>query len=229
MGKSRKGFVTNSSSSSFIFKGYKADGVYYLIREIAEKLNVVKEKLDEVIGDSADYEDLEFVRGFNFMDNTSDWARYFNIKERFERDYRHVVEQFIEEAELYSIIGEDFISGYYMDKYVPKKCSVLLECPTYEEFKEKNSFEMNIYNISDLLSDNCDDVRYAVISMINWYEDDGSERIYKSLIKATKEELYKIALDKLGDAVVSSSDGDIPYIIATELENYTTKQCNHMG
>lgn len=240
MGKSRKGFVTNSSSSSFIFKGhYNVEGVYYLVREIAEKLLKVHDKLTEAIEDSFEGSDLlNFVKTFD-KNGSESWHEYFKAENKITDDYKYVTSQFIEEAELFNVDAEEFITNFYLDESAVKKCKDLLECETYAMFKEKKPFEMDIYNIANLVNDE-DNMRGTIIEMLTWYNDDLDddtpfgynekfEKYYSSLYSASKEELCKIALEKLGDVAISSTCGYIPYILVDELVEYTVKHCNHMG
>lgn len=228
MGKQRNGFVTNSSSSSFIFdNSWSIESVYGLLVNSSESLLKLKKYLDEILEDSRYSERLDRLR-----ENSEDFSVMWELEDALMAD--KALEQCMTTQlndEKLDIGYMDFID-FYTDNWDIDKIEKLVELQNYDDFKHNPAFEMCI---TDLAKTN-EKLRGLVMGILTWYLDDYDDDNYdeymefsNGIYSLTTDDAFAMAREKLGQIVIDSWCGNIPSILVEIMRNYTSKQCNHMG
>lgn len=245
--KIRNGFVTNSSSSSFIIgKANDADVtidfVYNLIRELYKKMLLERKCLIEYIDANPHWgicyhKDEEGVYHFESKDEgKTSWA----VKEEISNVFKfsawdswlldNKTEEWVElktykEYEDYWLSSDKSGPFTIVDYLTPGKIKwVHFDGKSVEKCLDEKNEELEWYYpcLRDLYDnpDYCKDCEYK-----NWtYED--CEIIKEKIKQAPRE---KAALYFLGRVCVHSESGYIPSSIVDELADFSEYACAHMG
>ena len=207
--KIRNGFVTNSSSSSFIISttNTSLDGIYTFIHSAYCEL---EDKIKEVI---------EFAKSHKIIANSiNDLEEAYKII--CDKTYGKGRSKYgIFEHLVYNQFGIsifDIVSIKNRGGFGWKGCTTYQEYLNYfREMKEKPPF---------IIIDHNNDIRnniHEVTEAIGWYTD---EYVYNSSISEIKERI-----NKLGRFGVYSESNKMPNYVFDMLDDISEYACSHMG
>lgn len=223
--KARLGFVTNSSSSSFIFskdsiglqelsKEILFNWLKGIIEECREQLKVMLELASSYsITWDADEEDLcDNGALLSHMNRKS-----YNVM-NFERELLRMHRMYIDDLHY---ACEDFMGTAYPEK------TAWTEYESYEEYVNKDNSKygrvIDIIDYRSLEADRHDNGE--TIQDIDWFKCDSEDIKNKLEGQAT---LRESALC-LGDMAVHSENGRLPNMFVDKISEYCTLACGHMG
>ena len=218
--KIRMGFVTNSSSSSFLIKRTTEDSntvdLDQAYMEIKSLYKNMKDKLNEVVELAVQWGIIEQGQG---------------IEDVYDRAEKELYSG--KETPMYKLFIKAFDAKFNFDIFdidISRYDLGWMKCDTYTEylayFKEPNEMPFVIVDHHDFIND--DTKRHNVEEAVVWYK---YEEIFKC--RGMSEEAYADKLKELalsmGDYGVYSECGQIPGIVVNELCELTKYSCNHMG
>lgn len=227
--KIRTDFVTNSSSSSFIFgepngNKLKISDVVELVRGIAKEILGITNELDTLVRDYDRINDL-----VHKIRNTDNYSEKYDALDEIKK--------------------EKWLLSWIQDKLKESKSLEVGDDPDYAEellecYAEDNQYQMGkIKEIAEStdkwsLPINSEIVQFSKKSsnaeeyaddVISWYMYDSGCEELKDKSRDRSISRSEIAHKYLGEIAIMGECGYIPSLIVSVLCNKTTYGCDHMG
>ena len=233
--KIRYGFVTNSSSSSFIIKKKDSfnsvEDVYQTVKQLYVEF---KNVIDNAVNACKDNPKYTIVR------DKDDNNKVVHITLTKEKGYDWLTETDAFEAEF----------GIGLLDYLGYNLTWMETCPTYQDFLKKFEGEYGPFRILDFSKpeDRDSDEEESLMSILCWYMpcyDDNSRNCntcrytkYCDFNKKCPDLIDKVkdangdidgVFEVFGQFCVASECGYIPDYVVQRLSGLSTFACNHMG
>lgn len=216
--KIRTDFVTNSSSSSFIFGkplgvSVSKESVFNQLKIICSSMLFIIDELEMIY-----FKDEEYKKKVLFLrENCNDYSKISSVIDIVKKDSKNMFVYLVNKENL------EFSSQECFDVFT-NELDVLTQIKkfvTYKNFNEYKKEPIFYFNIVDFREqDNKDDIS-DIETVAYWYLDD---------IKSNKGiPLSTLCYNELGEVAITSESGYIPYFITHYLEKHLTYFCGHMG
>lgn len=202
--KIRLGFVTNSSSSSFILRYESLKGI-----EVSSRKDEVFKLIQEayrVLSAKVCIAKIHLLnRGYKLAEGDEGIYYILKFNEKIDTNIidKHSKEM---EEELERLFGLDILDLWcILDK--DSGVDTLLSCSSYAEYLDKESIMSRKFDIEDYEKDT---ISWDTIDILGY-------------LKISKEELMRI-----GDIAINYSDGAFTPFIVNRLEGISKKSINHI-
>lgn len=215
--KIRTDFVTNSSSSSFIFgqpgkNTITIENVIDILRNKAKSIMDIVSFIDTLLSTEFKNE-LASVKDYRFDKNTGE-----KIKEYLNRrDISEAIKSQLSIKGLTDIEYDTLVYAYYNNNYDIKIIKDIANNKSNDTLPLKHYLvdfrDVDVKNKNTIL-----DIKEA----LSWYEDD-------YYYDADDSKVGSIAHNKLGEIALFGESGDIPPLLMDLLYNDVTACCDHMG
>lgn len=212
--KIRNDFVTNSSSSSFIFgeplgMTVSKESVFNELKIICSNMLYIINELEMIYFENEDYKKkILYLR--KYYNNYDKIASMLNI---VEKDSKSLFSYLMSKEDL-SFSVDDCFDVFINELGVLTKIKKFVTYNTFNQYKEKPVF---YFNIVDFRVDNKDD--YDDIETIAYWYLDALEQT----------EINNLCYNQLGEVAITSESSYMPNFIVHYLEKHLEYCCGHMG
>lgn len=223
--KIRYDFVTNSSSSSFIFgfpgeNSITSEDVMNNIRDIAKKILCIMTYMDDMI------KDIKYMGDYfiNTVRNRGENYNY-NLSNKMEQDL--LERKDIESAVMFKCkeIRLDTDWENIVDFY-----------GSYNDIKVMKELAKDASNIEEILNvrlinfrDKSNNIDRGIYEILGWYGSDLDRRTQQKFKNDTQLSEYERAHKYFGEVAIYSSNDKIPYILKLLLMDEVLYGCLSMG
>lgn len=235
--KCRQDFVTNSSSSSFIFglPGGNDLSVEILFRQMqiwSRELFRLVDNIDNTLKTTMyhKYEAIQKLRKQNYLELSFDDLRYRrqesqnNLKGvEFQRYFYSLLD-----VNNYKLSGEHFFDFYINEYNVLSKMKKFITYKSYNDYKKDS---MRPFNFTIVDFKNIKDTDIGIVDeIVHWYCDEGDIELGTYFYRNyTKSEVKTKAYSELGEVAVYSDSNFLPGVLEDIMEQLVILSCGHMG
>lgn len=212
--KIRNDFVTNSSSSSFIFgeplgMTVSKESVFNQLKVICSNMLYIIDELEMIYFENEDYKKkILYLRK-----NYSNYNKISSVLGIVEKESKSLFSYLMNKEHLDFSVQECF-DVFINELGVLTKIKKFVTYNSFNEYKEKPVFYFNIVDFRESNNDDYDDIE----TVAYWYFD-------------TLEQtgMNNLCYNQLGEVAITSESSYMPSFIVNYLEKHLEYSCGHMG
>lgn len=212
--KIRNDFVTNSSSSSFIFgeplgMTVSKESVFNQLKVICSNMLYIIDELEMIYFENEDYKKkILYLRK-----NYSNYNKISSVLGIVEKESKSLFSYLMNKESLDFSVQECF-DVFINELGVLTKIKKFVTYNSFNEYKEKPVFYFNIVDFRESNNDDYDDIE----TVAYWYFD-------------TLEQtgMNNLCYNQLGEVAIISESSYMPSFIVNYLEKHLEYSCGHMG
>lgn len=212
--KIRNDFVTNSSSSSFIFgeplgMTVSKESVFNQLKVICSNMLYIIDELEMIYFENEDYKKkILYLRK-----NYSNYNKISSVLGIVEKESKSLFSYLMNKENLDFSVQECF-DVFINELGVLTKIKKFVTYNSFNEYKEKPVFYFNIVDFRESNNDDYDDIE----TVAYWYFD-------------TLEQtgMNNLCYNQLGEVAITSESSYMPFFIVNYLEKHLEYSCGHMG
>lgn len=212
--KIRNDFVTNSSSSSFIFgeplgMTVSKESVFNQLKMICSNMLYIIDELEMIYFENEDYKrNILYLRK-----NYSNYNKISSVLSIVEKESKSLF-SYLMNKENMEFSAQDCFDVFVNELGVLTQIKEFVTYNSFNEYKEKPVFYFNIVDFREDNKDDYDDIE----TVAYWYLD-----------SLEQTGINNLCYNQLGEVAITSESCYIPNFIVNYLQEHLVYSCGHMG